>query len=116
MLTNSLGGDVFLKEDESLTAVVEKELMLLERHLIILKAVWNDGPIGIIKLSQITGEPQHMVRYSLRTLEKNGIIRPSPSGAIITDDAPVKIKELANTLDRFQKKIVELKQQIKNIR
>ncbi len=100
----------------SLTAVVEKELMLLERHMIILKAVWNDGPIGIIKLSQITGEPQHMVRYSLRTLEKQGIIRPSPSGAIITDDAPVKIRELADTLDRFQKKISELKLQIRNIK
>ena len=104
-----------MKDESSLISVVDKELTLLERHLMILKAVWNEGPIGIIKLSQITGEPQHMVRYSLRTLEKNGVIRPSPGGAIITDNASSIIQELSDNLDGFQKKISELKQQIKGI-
>ncbi len=101
------------ESEASLTSVVEKELSLLERHLKILRTVWNDGPIGIIKLSQITGEPQHMVRYSLRTLEKNGIIRPSPGGAVVTEEAGVILRELLKTLELFQRKINNLKQQIK---
>jgi len=57
-----------------ITSVAKKELALLSRHLEVLKTVRNNGPIGIIRLSQITGQPQHMIRYSLRTLEKDGII------------------------------------------
>ena len=51
-----------------ITSVAEKELDLLCRHLDVLKNVQEHGPIGIIKLSQMTGQPQHMIRYSLRTL------------------------------------------------
>ena len=73
------------KERSTITSVAEKELDLLSRHLQVMATVKEHGPIGIIKLSQMTGQPQHMIRYSLRTLEKDGIIEPSPHGAIITD-------------------------------
>ncbi len=65
------------RDKNSITNVAEKELDLLIRHIDVLKTVRDNGPIGIIRLSQITGQPQHMIRYSLRTLEHDGIINTS---------------------------------------
>jgi predicted transcriptional regulator len=67
-----------------LTGRIEAELELLQRHVLMLKAVMDHQPIGIIRLSEITGYPQHKVRYSLRVLEQEGLIEPSPQGAIVT--------------------------------
>ena len=72
----------------------------------------DHGPIGIIRLSQITGQPQHMIRYSLRTLEKDGIIKPSSQGAILTDkiqetlgNLESSINDIISTMDEMKKKI-----------
>jgi len=67
-----------------LTNRIEQELELLQRHVLMLKAVMDHQPIGIIRLSEITGYPQHKVRYSLRVLEQEGLIEPSPQGAVVT--------------------------------
>jgi predicted transcriptional regulator len=48
---------------------IEVELEMLERHLLILKFVIREEPIGIMKLAETTGLPKHKVRYSLRVLE-----------------------------------------------
>ena len=65
-----------------LTGRVQHELELLKRHIIILKKVMESGPIGIMKLSLETGMPDHLVRYSLRVLEQQGLIAPSTQGAV----------------------------------
>jgi predicted transcriptional regulator len=96
-----------------ITNVAEKELGLLSRHLEVLKTVRDHGPIGIIRLSQMTGQPQHMVRYSLRTLEKGGIILPSPNGAIITEDIHETLGTLEDTLDEFTTTVQDLKKKLK---
>jgi predicted transcriptional regulator len=75
--------------ENALTSKLEKELDILKRHIQILKIIKREEPIGIIRLSEITGFPHHKVRYSLRILEDEGIIEPSVEGAIIlqkTDD------------------------------
>jgi len=113
MLTISVGG-VLLEEDKSsITEVAEKELNLLGRHLDVLKVVKEQGPIGIIRLSQMTGQPQHMIRYSLRILEKDGIIKPSPNGALITDNIHKVIGTIESTLEDIDKKIIQLKKKLK---
>jgi hypothetical protein len=61
------------KERIFITSVAEKEIDLLGRHIDVLKTVRDHGPIGIIRLSQVTGQPQHIIRYSLRTLEHDGV-------------------------------------------
>jgi predicted transcriptional regulator len=76
--------------------VAEKEITLLSRHIDVLRGVMDHGPIGIIKLSQMTGQPQHVIRYSLRTLENDGVITPSAQGAVAT----AKVREALNQLDR----------------
>jgi predicted transcriptional regulator len=101
------------KSKSSITSVAEKELNLLSRHLDVLKTVKENGPIGIIKLSQITGQPQHMIRYSLRTLEKDGIIEPSPQGAVVTDKIHETLGTIECTLEDFTTKVQTLKKQLK---
>lgn len=66
---------------------LRREIELLRRHVLILDLVMQNAPIGIIKLSAMSGLPQHRVRYSLRVLEHNGVIRPSQRGAVATRKA-----------------------------
>ncbi len=76
----------------ALTSVIENELDILKRHIHILNVLQENQPMGIIKISEYTGYPQHMVRYSLRILEQEGIIEPSSKGAVTTKNI-VKILE-----------------------
>ena len=85
-------------EKSALTNVIETEIDILKRHVNILKVLQKDQPMGIIKLSEITEYPQHMVRYSLRILEQDGIIEPSSKGAITTDKVPQTLIELKDSL------------------
>ena len=101
------------KERSNISNVAEKELGLLTRHIEVLKTVQEHGPIGIIRLSQMTGQPQHMIRYSLRTLEKDGIILPSPQGAVVTDKIHDTLGTLESTLDDFSTKVQDLKKKLK---
>ena len=97
----------------AITSVAEKELGLLVRHLEVLRTVKEHGPIGIIRLSQMTGQPQHMIRYSLRTLEKGGMITPSPNGAVITDNVHESLGTLESTLDEFTVTVQDLKKKLR---
>ena len=112
----AINEEVFLLEEinkSSITKVTEKELNLLGRHLDVLKTVKEQGPIGIIRLSQITGQPQHMIRYSLRTLEKDGIIIPSAQGAIVTEKVQETMGTLESTLDDINTTVIKLKKKLK---
>jgi len=80
---------------------VNKELELSQRHLEVLKVVVERGPIGILKLAEETGMPTHKVRYSLRVLEQEQLIKPSSHGAIAGDG----VKDF---LSGFEKNINEL--------
>ena len=87
---------------ERLQNQVEKE----ERDLTILRAVIADGPIGIVKLSDRTGLPEHKVRYSLRMLENDEFIEPTPDGAIPAEDIDEQMDEvnagLTDLIDRLE--------------
>jgi len=101
------------KNKSTITDVAEKELNLLDRHLEVLKTVREEGPIGIIRLSQITGQPQHMIRYSLRTLEHDGVIRPTSFGAVVTDKIHDTLGTLESTIDDIITKMNGLKKKLK---
>ena len=96
-----------------LTSVIETEFDILKRHINILKTLQEHQPMGIIKLSELTGFPQHMVRYSLRILEQDGLIEPSPKGAITTDVVVNTMELLKKTLKDIVNKSEEI---IKTIR
>ena len=102
-----------IKEKTFITSVAQKELDLLSRHIDVLTTVRDHGPICIIRLSQVTGQPQHMIRYSLRTLEKDGVIKPSPNGAVVTDKIHDALGTLESTFDEISTMMNTLKQKIK---
>ncbi len=91
---------------------LKNELDLLQRHVQILKLVIQNEPIGIIKLSELCGMPQHKVRYSLRILEQRGIIKPSPHGAISTEKAREFLEAFPGELKALEKKIIEISSSI----
>jgi len=96
------------KERCVLTSVIETELDILKRHVKVLKTLQENQPMGIIKLSELTGYPQHMVRYSLRILEQDGLIEPSPHGAVTTDNVRKTIDLLKKTLENIKYNAEEL--------
>ena len=97
------------KERCVLTSVIETELDILKRHIYVLKTLQDKQPMGIIKLSELTDYPQHMVRYSLRILEQDGLIEPSPQGAVTTEKVSKTMDLLKNTLNNISKTAEELK-------
>ncbi|HVL87919.1 MAG TPA: hypothetical protein VM681_07965 [Candidatus Thermoplasmatota archaeon] len=70
------------------------EMELMRRHVVMLKAVLDNQPVGIIRLAEITGFPQHKVRYSLRVLEHEGLVAPSPAGAVTTAKVPEFLSQM----------------------
>lgn len=94
---------------------LEEELELLERHIMVLKAIIRNGPIGIINLAQFTGEPQHKVRYSLKVLEQGGLIEATISGAAITKTTYKGIPHIKSMLDRIETRIGSIKQSLAKI-
>ena len=71
--------------DKKMIDKIDDDLELLARHIKMLRAIRENEPIGIIRLSEVTELPKHKIRYSLRLLEKDGVISPSPEGARTTD-------------------------------
>lgn len=100
------------KERCVLTSVIETELDILKRHVDVLKTLEKNQPMGIIKLSELTNYPQHMVRYSLRILEQDGLIEPSPQGAVTTDDIGKTMILLKQTLNDIIKTAEEIKEKL----
>jgi predicted transcriptional regulator len=92
-----------------LTEKVRKELEMLGRHLIILKCVVENEPIGILKLAEETKIPGHKVRYSLRILEHEGLIAASAPGAITTEITGHFLDELDTMIESLIEGAAELK-------
>jgi predicted transcriptional regulator len=84
---------------------VEKE----ERDLTILRAVIEEGPIGIVKLSERTGLPEHKVRYSLRMLENDEFIQPTPDGAIPAEDIEERVERINSGLTELIGRLEKLR-------
>ncbi len=99
----------------SLTYKVDAEMTLLERHIKVLKAVIENQPVGIIKLSHMLNMPEHKIRYSLRLLEQEGIIEASPSGAKITIKASEAIEDIRNFVKDVEKRCGEIREIIESI-
>jgi predicted transcriptional regulator len=95
-----------------LTSKIESEIELLERHVTMLKAIMEHEPIGIISLSQLTKIEQHKVRYSLRILEHEGLIAPSPKGAVTTEKVQPFFDELRDILDMMDNKVTAMRRNL----
>ncbi|MDO5846519.1 MAG: hypothetical protein Q4Q04_06320 [Methanocorpusculum sp.] len=84
---------------------IDGEVDLLERHLIVMRAVAKNGPIGIMKLTEELGQPQHRIRYSLRILEQMQYIKATPAGAVATPKAFDMLEHFDQDLDVLIQKL-----------
>jgi len=65
-------------------------------------------PIGIGRIAQILEIGEHEVRHSLAVLEQEGLIKPTPNGAIINgniNDALINLAEELNEIEDITKLI-----------
>jgi len=89
-----------------------EEMDLVRRHLEMLRITKDHQPVGIIRLSEILDIPKHKVRYSLRLLEREGLIVATPDGAMITDKYPGFMKALSVHLDELERQVVDMRSEI----
>ncbi len=83
---------------------MRKDLDLIRRHVTLLEVVEERQPIGIYPAREAVGTSLHRIRYALRILEQEGLVRPFQKGAITT--AMVK---------RFHEKLRVLLEEMKRI-
>ncbi len=89
---------------------IGNELDLTERHLLVLKKVIEEAPIGILKLSEVTGMQNHKVRYSLRVLEQANLIKPSAQGAVPGDAVSKFLQEFERELEKIKEKVSRIRE------
>lgn len=95
---------------------LETELELLRRHVLMLKIVAANEPVGIIRLTELSKNPQHKVRYSLRMLEQEGLIEPTVEGAVTTEKVKNFINHIKDALDKLEYSAKELKKMLEEIK
>ena len=98
-LAGDPSGEDWMARKSILAGKVETEVKLLQRHVTMLRAIVENQPIGIIRLGEMLNYPQHKVRYSLRILEQEGLIKPSQDGAVTTDKLDHFLDYLKDMLD-----------------
>ena len=88
---------------------LDEEIELVNRHVRIFELICNREPIGIVKLSEVTGYPKHKVRYSLRVLEEEGLVEPTPQGATRTEKTPEFLSSQCDQLDDLVDRLESLR-------
>lgn len=101
-------------EKSPLTDNIKKEMKILERTIYLLSLIEKEEPVGIKRLSEISKIPEHKVRYSLRMLQKEGLIEPTPSGAKTTSHHDSFKKHMSDLLIKLSDTSLKLQKQIKN--
>lgn len=101
-------------EESKLTSGAYKEIELIERHIKMLMITKENQPVGIIRLSEILELPRHKVRYSLRMLERDGVIVATPDGAVVSDKYEIFMSEMSQYLNELKERIEEVRAQIPN--
>mgnify|MGYP000182786361 CR=1 FL=1 len=91
---------------DRLQTQVEKE----ERDQQVLRVVIEHGPIGINRIARETDIPEHKVRYSLRMLENDELIEPTPNGAVPADDIADRLATINDGVDDIVERLETLKE------
>ncbi|MCY4732213.1 winged helix-turn-helix transcriptional regulator [Natronomonas gomsonensis] len=81
-----------------------------ERDLRVLEAVIEHQPIGITRVATETGIDEHKARYSLRMLEEDGLVEPTPDGAVTAEGFETYATEINEGLDGLIERMQSLKE------
>ena len=99
-----------------ITRNLEQQVSLLKRHAEILEVLSkSDKPIGIIKLSKMTGHSPHLVRYSLRELENADVIKPSSRGASMSPQSRAFVANLNKEVKGLQDNLNDFADRLRNV-
>ena len=104
------------KEIGVLAGKASRDLELLKRHITMLQFVAEHEPIGIIKLAELMELPQHKVRYSLRLLEKDGLIKASTNGAKTTRKVEKFLEDLKEHLGEMSASVKDVQKSVDKLR
>ena len=88
------------------------EMELVERHILMLKATKENQPVGIIRLSELLGIPKHKVRYSLRLLERDGLIMATQEGTRSTAKYDAFTSDLSEQLDEIVDRVNAIRDEV----
>ena len=91
---------------------LRENLELLERHISTIRTVKENQPIGLIRLSEMTGIPKHKVRYSLKIMEQQGIIIATPEGAVVSDKYDEFMSHMAGSIEELASRVLALRDKI----
>ena len=91
-------------------ARLARQLGKEERDLRVLEAVLQHQPIGITRIARETDIDEHKARYSLRMLENDELIEPTPDGAVATEDVEARVQEINDGLDDLIDQVESLKE------
>lgn len=94
---------------------LEKQVQKEERDLRILEEIVAEGPIGIVRLADETELPEHKVRYSLRMLEGDDVIEPTPQGAVPADDVDARIAEINDGIDDLVDRLETIREEMGDV-
>lgn len=103
-----------MDHSSSLFREIKTDLETVKRHLSIIQTLLREQPVGIIKISHETGIPEHKIRYSLRVLEKEGLILPSREGAILTPEFIDDKEKIAEEAKAIADQMAEMYRDLKN--
>jgi len=87
-----------------------RQLRKEERDLRVLEAVLEHHPIGITRVASEAGVDEHKARYSLRMLENDGLVEPTPDGAVPGDDIGGQIEGINGGLEGLIDRLTGLKE------
>lgn len=103
-----------MENSSSLFREIKTDLETVRRHLSIIQTLLREQPVGIIKISHETGIPEHKIRYSLRVLEKEGLILPSREGAILTPEFIDNKEKIADEARVLAEQMTNMYHDLKN--
>ena len=90
---------------DRLRTQVEKE----KRDQRVFRTVIEEGPIGITRIAVETGIAEHKVRYSLRMLEADGLVEPTPDGAVLPEEIGERLERMNRGIDDLVERLEALK-------
>lgn len=86
-----------------------RQLRKEERDLLVLETVISHHPADIPQIADAAGIDEHKTRYSIRMLEDDGLVDPTPDGAVPAEDIAARIDEINAGLDSLADRVDGLK-------
>ena len=90
----------------------KSETEAIFQNIVAPATIPGSGAVGIIRLSELLGIPKHKVRYSLRLLERDGLIVATQEGARVTEKYDEFMADLSEKLDSIIDRVNKIRDEV----